>query len=348
MKLLICTQAVDSNDPILGFFHAWLLEFAKRYEKVTIICLREGKHALPDNVVIVPLASRHRLARAWQVIGESFSRRAEYDAVFVHMNPEYVDAAGWLWRLLGKRVVLWYAHKSAPITLRAALPFVHAVATASAESFRIASSKVIVTGHGIDTMRETPPRRPSPDGTVRLMTTGRVAPIKGIDVIVGAFLELKRRGIATTLKVYGEPLSEGDRAYRQKLSGTLLGAEVRPNEVFVGSVPHAMLPERRADADYLLHASETGSLDKNVLDAAVSGVIPISSSEAYADFFSGFESLLIYPKGDVVALADRVVALQALSEAERERVRTTLKERVIQEHSLPALISRIEGLLSGV
>jgi len=27
MKLLICTQKVDINDDILGFFHGWILGF---------------------------------------------------------------------------------------------------------------------------------------------------------------------------------------------------------------------------------------------------------------------------------------------------------------------------------
>ena len=32
MKLLIITQKVDSADPILGFFHQWVEEFAKHCE----------------------------------------------------------------------------------------------------------------------------------------------------------------------------------------------------------------------------------------------------------------------------------------------------------------------------
>lgn len=29
VKLLIITQKIDINDPILGFFHKWIEEFAK-------------------------------------------------------------------------------------------------------------------------------------------------------------------------------------------------------------------------------------------------------------------------------------------------------------------------------
>ena len=52
MKLLIVTQIVDKNDPILGFFHRWIEEFAKHVEHIEVICLKEGKHKLPSNVHI--------------------------------------------------------------------------------------------------------------------------------------------------------------------------------------------------------------------------------------------------------------------------------------------------------
>ena len=54
-RLLLVTQAVDKNDPALGFFHRWVEEFAKRCEVVTVICLREGEHYLPENVRVFSL-----------------------------------------------------------------------------------------------------------------------------------------------------------------------------------------------------------------------------------------------------------------------------------------------------
>ena len=55
MRLLICTQAIDKNDPILGFFHRWVIEFAKHFEHISVICLREGTHTLPENVSVYSL-----------------------------------------------------------------------------------------------------------------------------------------------------------------------------------------------------------------------------------------------------------------------------------------------------
>ncbi len=54
MKLLILTQKVDINDDVLGFFHRWILEFAKHYEYITVIALEIGEYNLPENVKVPP------------------------------------------------------------------------------------------------------------------------------------------------------------------------------------------------------------------------------------------------------------------------------------------------------
>jgi len=102
MKLLICTQVVDKNDPVLGFFVRWIEEFQKHCE-VEVISLKD-------------LGRGGRLLRTWRLLRRASTGR--YDAVFVHMNPEYLVAAGWLWKLRGKKTGLWYTHKSVDLKLR--------------------------------------------------------------------------------------------------------------------------------------------------------------------------------------------------------------------------------------
>ena len=52
MRLLICTQAIDRNDPALGFFVSWVREFAAHFEKITVeplaseTCFRLGERGL--------------------------------------------------------------------------------------------------------------------------------------------------------------------------------------------------------------------------------------------------------------------------------------------------------------
>lgn len=94
MRLLIVTQVVDTEDPILGFFVRWIEECAKHCEKVTVVCLRKGKHSLPKHVEVIALGDGHRTRRAFELCSISFGRSREYDAVFAHMSPEFVVATG--------------------------------------------------------------------------------------------------------------------------------------------------------------------------------------------------------------------------------------------------------------
>ena len=154
MRLLVLTQKVDKNDSILGFFHRWIEEFAKHSEHVIVVTLEEGKHDLPKNVSVYSLgkekgASKVKILFTFYLL--VFNLRHRYDAVFVHMNPEYVVLGGLLWRLLGKRVSLWYTHKSVGLKLRVAKLFANIIFTASKESFRLKTSKLRIVGHGIDT-----------------------------------------------------------------------------------------------------------------------------------------------------------------------------------------------------
>ena len=138
MKLLIITQKVDRNDPILGFFHRWIIEFAKHFESIAVICLFEGEHNLPANVKVLSLGKEEggaRISKTLRYIVRFYNyiwrERKNYDAVFVHMNPIYVVLGGVLWRMWKKKISLWYTHKSVDLKLRAAEKFVHFIFTAS-------------------------------------------------------------------------------------------------------------------------------------------------------------------------------------------------------------------------
>ena len=154
MKLLICTQKVDKNDSVLGFFHRWIEEFAKHCEMVTVICLEKGEYSLPNNVKVLSLGKEHGVSRLKYLFcfyTYIWKYRKEYDKVFVHMNPEYVVLGGLFWRLLKKKIALWYMHKSVNLKLRIAERLVHNIFTGTKESFRLKTNKLHITGHGIDT-----------------------------------------------------------------------------------------------------------------------------------------------------------------------------------------------------
>ena len=100
---MVITQKVDQTDGLLGFFQRWLEELARHYSQVVVICLFKGQADLPPNVRVLSLGKESgagRLVYFWRFFKYVIAERKNYDSVFVHMNPEYLVLAGWLWRLL--------------------------------------------------------------------------------------------------------------------------------------------------------------------------------------------------------------------------------------------------------
>lgn len=256
MKLLICTQAVDTKDSDLGFFVRWIEEFAKHCEKVTVICLRNGTYTLPTNVRVLALKSDNKLGRALELITYAVTLRKEYTAVFVHMNPEYIVVAGMLWRLMNKKITLWYTHKSVNLKLRAAVLFAHVVFTASRASFRLDTKKVRVMGHGIDTDFF------SPDASVPrgdwLLSAGRLNKSKRHDLAIRMAAQAGKE-----LRVIG---TGPEREHLEALT-----RELGVHASFLGGLSHLQVRDEFRRAGRFLHTSETGSLDKMILEAVACG-----------------------------------------------------------------------------
>lgn len=322
MKLLITTQAVDRKDPILGFFHRWIEEFAKQCEQVTVICLREGDHALPANVRIYPLGDGGKILKALRFVRLSWSLRKEYDRALVHMNPEYLVLMGFWWRVWGKHPTLWYTHKSVTVTLRLATLFAYKILSASKESFRLATKKLRVLGHGIDMERFSCPAH-SKGAELRILTTGRIARTKNIHLMLDAVEVLRVRGVSFVLTVAGAPGTDSDRTYAEELSRRG-GSVVR----FVGPKTQAEVAALLCETDVFVNLSDTGSLDKAVLEALASGVPAVSSNEAFKQ--------LLTPYGLYVP-AERQQIAEALMRAPNTDI-SRLVADVRAQHSLSALI----------
>ena len=266
MKLLIITQAVDRNHPILGFFHRWVEEFAKHFEHIHVIALQQGTSDLPGNVTVYSLGKEQgvqRFARTAKFLSYMIRIRNEYDAVFVHMNPEYVVLAGWWWRLTGKKIGLWYTHKSVDVKLRFATVFADVIFTASPESFRLRTSKLRVMGHGIDTDFFTPD--PSVSRGSHFLSVGRLMPTKRHDLAIRAAHE-----VGVPLRIAGDGPERG--------ALLALAQELGDDVAFLGALTQEKLRDEYRTAAKLIHRSETGSLDKVVLEAASCGC-PVDTTD---------------------------------------------------------------------
>lgn len=303
MKLLIITQKVNKDDPILGFFHRWIIEFAKHVEQLTVICLEEGVHELPQNVCVLSLGKEQgvgRFGRVLRLYKYVWQYRHEYTHVFVHMNQVYVLVCGVLWRLLRKRICLWYAHGTVSISLRFALMLVHTVCTSTPKGFRIKSKKVQVVGQGIDTDLF------KPDVSLRakfpvILTVGRIARVKHLSMLLDALAHVHD----VHVWVVGEAVTSEDLLYKKQCYELAHKLGVTDKVTWYGAKTYTELVPLYQQAHVVVNMSTTGSLDKVILEAIACGVPVISSNEAAAGIVG-----VQYIDGTVTALVHTLQSKQ--------------------------------------
>lgn len=343
MRLLICTQAVDKNDPILGFFHRWIEEFAKHCERVTVVCLRKGDHSLPSHVEVISLGERNEILRALEVCTISWGRRDDYDAVFVHMNPEYIVAAGWLWRLMRKRIALWYVHRSLTVLLRIAYALAAVVLTVSRESFPFAGAKVKHVGHGIDKDAFTPHQTEHEE--FRIVTIGRISAKKNTRLMCEAALEFATGKTGVVFDVYGNAVTDEERQYERELTDWIAHHDAANVVRMHGPIRNEKVPAVLRGVDVFLNMGETGGVDKAVLEAMACGIPVVTSGGANAKVIqevSPFLAISVDHKSAVNALK----VLYAMPIQGRQEIGTALRAIVSRGHALPSLIKTIIWNLS--
>jgi glycosyltransferase involved in cell wall biosynthesis len=204
MKLLILTQKADMNDSGLGFFHRWIVELAKSFETLVVVCLEEGTHDFPANVRVISLGKDKLKSggsesngstgmpvvpfRRFRYVARFYSaiwrERHDYDSVFVHMNEEYVLLGGLFWRSLRKKIFLWRNHPNGSWMTRLAVALSHKVFSVSDFAYVKYSPKAIVMPAGIDMQMfkdVNAVREPA------VLSLGRLSPVKRLETIVAAW-----------------------------------------------------------------------------------------------------------------------------------------------------------------
>jgi len=347
MKLLICTQKVDVNDSVLGFFHRWVEEFSKYCEKVTVICLYEGKHSLPSNVRIFSLGkekggSCKTLRYIVMFYRYIWREKNEYDAVFVHMNPEYVVLGGIFWRLWNKRVALWYNHKKGGIRAIIAVIFSHIIFYVSSFAFMARFEKAKQMGAGIDTSQFG--RNPSISRREKsILSLGRISPVKNVDIIIQALEVLAADGVSFHASIYGDP-TERDKLYYDKIRAFARDLKERGNVVFHKGIPNHQTPEIYNEHEIFINMTPSGSFDKTILEAMASEMVIITCNESFRDILP---EKCIVEEDNSTDLAQKLKNLLAESSSHKEEIGKRMRKSVIETHDIRTVVKSISQYLQG-
>ena len=340
-RLLILTQAVDTENPYLGFFHRWLEELAPQFSEVRVICLTEGKYALPGNVRVFSLGQptgevgrstlMKKMRYGMRFLFLIWKLRGEYDAVLVHMNQEYILIGGWLWRLLGKRIYMWRNHYQGSWLTDIAASYCTNIFCTSTHSYTAKYPQTVIMPVGVDERMFTCVGGERVEHSVLFF--GRIDPTKHPEVLLKALVQSAEAGAPYRATFCGP----GEESYVNEVKDRAVQLGLSDTVRFAGAVPHAEAVRLFSANEVYVNCSPSGMYDKTIFEAASCGCIVIASS---ADYANTADPRLSFPQGDAQALADRLIALWSLSrEGKRELIEGI--EREAANHSLTTLADRL-------
>ncbi len=339
MKVLVLTQAVDLNDPGLGFFHGWMQEFAKKFDMVSVVCLQEGRHDLPHNVRVYSLgkeSGRSRIKYILRFYKYIFALHEEYDAVFVHMNSEYVVLGGLFWRLWGKRVVLWRNHKIKGFSTWVGARLAYVVCYTSPSAYVKRFSNSVRMPIGIDTTTfaslGSAPTRDS------ILFLGRLDAVKHVDVFLEAIGILAKKGIVPRVNVVGDP-TPGREGYATSVKQRF---QHLTNVSFQSSVSNLVARGAFQSHAVYVNLTPSGSFDKTIGEAAACGCVIVAANEVLRGVIP--DTFLVDPLSSERTAACIEAALK-LSSDERAAVSKKLRDYIVREHSLTLLVDKLVPLL---
>lgn len=339
MKLLVLTQKIDVNDPVLGFFHRWVEEFAKHCVAITVICLQKGTYKFPANVKVLSLGKEQGVSRFDYVLrfyAYILRERKNYDTVFVHMNQEYVLLGGAFWRLWRKKIVMWRNHKKGSWKTRVAVALSHVVMCTSQESFTASFRKTKIMPVGIDIhmfKRDNSQKR----GDRSILSLGRISAVKHVDMFVEALQMLDKKGVDFKASIYGDP-TERDHSYFEHVKKISRDLEQKGKLSFSPSVPNFETLAIFNTHTFFVNMTESGSFDKTILEAMACEAVVLVSNASLA---GALPKQLIFRYKDREDLAMKLQNALSLSDNERDQIGKASRRFVCEYHSLDKLTHEV-------
>jgi len=355
VKVLMFTQKVDENDPILGFTIRWIEELSKRVEELIVIASYVGSFKLPSNVRVMSLGKERRRNKFLRILNIyklalPFLIRKKVDVIFLHMIPHYAWMLAGLPNLMGIRIYLWFAHKSVSLPLKLAIPFVSAVFTSYSEGFRIKTSKKNIISQGIDVEHFKYENVNKKNNSERIiLSVGRISPIKDYETLIKAAGLLRDKDFKDfKVTIVGDIGTPEQAGYKETLVGLVDKLRLREHIEFIGAVPYTKIAKYYSMCDVHVNLCPRGGLDKAVLEAMACGTLSFAANEGFRETMGNYADWLLFRHGDAEDLTRKIGALLELSAAEREGIGLYLREQVIQMHNLERLTDKLVALFQEV
>ena len=256
------------------------------------------------------------------------------------MNPLFLGLTLGILKILKIKTILWYTHPAITLKLRIATFLADKVVSASQFSFPIKTNKLIPIGHGID---PTFFKQSFENKQIKYISViGRISEVKNIDLIIRAYSKLNHKKYK--LIIIGDTITREDINYKEKLIKIISKKNLQNLVEFKDSLNRDELSKVYNDSLCLINATKFGSFDKVVLEAMICGTPTLSHNIAFRDLYIPFEKYCIFKYNDEIDLSEKLNNLIEIEPEKLLKIKKTLYNNTIINHSLVSINSRLESV----
>jgi glycosyltransferase involved in cell wall biosynthesis len=348
MNLLVINFEMNSRSRVLAWQIKVAKELALRFEKVTVFTHIYSGESLPSNmeVVVFPsllMKAPMRFAGGKWLTGLyllPYFIKGHFKACFIHMNYVWSYRLFAFFKVFKIRTVLWYAHGSVTRSLRVSHYCVDKVVTSTPEGFRIRSKKVNAIGQSIDTdlfsfISVVPV-------TNNFIYVGRISKRKRIDLILKA-LDVSNNilGNSLALIIIGDAITPEDEVYLRELKSLAVSSKLENNVHFWGFVNMDQIPKLYRNVFLHVNVSQTGSMDKTIIEALSCGCPVLTSNVALLELLQSEPECIIRNESPL-EIAKQITWFYKNQKNEK---RKKYRDLVINKHDFNGFINKVVGIL---
>jgi glycosyltransferase involved in cell wall biosynthesis len=344
MRLLVINFEMDRLSRTMAWSQQIVNLLAQECEEVAVLTSHVGQYDPPPNVHVEviprwPMGIPRRLGSSWLVNFQVYrlARRYRVGACFVHMDAGWAYYLSPCFCLLRLPVLVWYAHGTVHDELRRAHQAATRIITSTPEGFRLPSNKARVIGQGVDTDIFT--LQPLAAERNDILAVSRLGPRKRIELLVQVMEHLQTLpgGADLRLKLIGTPITEDDQYYEIRLRERVWRLSLHDQIEFVGFVPLPYIPVYYRSAFLHLNVSQTGSMDKTVVEALACGCPVLTSNEAFFEMLRDYSEFIIHDERPA-AIAQQVLTLYAKRD---QYDRPALRALVVGKHDMYTYVQKV-------
>lgn len=341
-RLVVVTQVVDCSHPNLGFVVAWLRGLAERWPGLRVVA-RAGdptEIAGIDCEILSWKGSRARKAVALAAAIDRAMQGGVAPIVLAHQCPAFALTA---WPIVKRRtghLALFYAHGHRSMQFRASERLVDVMLTSTPEGCPT-RRPVRIIGQGISPIYFTDAIGKLPVD-IRLVTCGRVAPVKNLHRIIDTLAVLRRQHPSASLEIYGRPETPEDQRYGEQLRDQVEREGLASSVRFAGACSPETLAMSIRGAFAAINMSDTHSLDKAILEAAACGVPVVTSNRSARALLARSDAPWLSIEASAVAAESALLRLMGESDFE---CAARSWRAIADEHTLARFLERLSAEL---